>query len=175
VLRSDRVGTPSFIEDVQNAIWSVNASLPLADVRSMGDVYQRALARTSLTLLLLGITASMALLLGVIGIYGVISYSLAQRTHEIGIRIALGASSAALKRLVLGHVALLVGMGVAIGLLGAAALTRLMRTLLFGVDALDPATYAAVCALLVVAALVAAYLPARRAARVDPMHALRAE
>ncbi|HEX7237583.1 MAG TPA: ABC transporter permease [Gammaproteobacteria bacterium] len=175
VLRSDRVGTAGFIEDVQRAIWSVNASLPLADVQSMGDVYQRSLARTSLTLLLLGITASMALLLGVIGIYAVISYSLAQRTHEIGIRIALGAPSAVLKRLVLGHVALLVGIGVAIGLAGAAALTRLMRTLLFGVGALDPATYAAVSALLVGAALVTAYLPARRAARVDPMDALRAE
>jgi predicted permease len=175
VLRSDRVGTAGFIEDVQRAIWSVNASVPLADVQSMGDVYQRSLARTSLTLLLLGITASMALLLGVIGIYGVISYSLAQRTHEIGIRIALGAPSAALKRLVLGHVALLIGIGVTIGLVGAAALTRLMRTLLFGVGALDPATYAAVCALLVGAALVAGYLPARRASRVDPMHALRAE
>jgi predicted permease len=175
VLRSDRVGTPGFIEDVQRAIWSVNESLPLAGVQSMGDVYQRSLARTSLTLLLLGITASMALLLGVIGIYAVISYSLAQRTHEIGIRVALGARRAALERLVLGHVTLLVGIGVGVGLVGAAALTRLMRTLLFGVDALDPATYSAVCTLLLGAALVAAYLPARRAARVDPMHALRAE
>jgi predicted permease len=175
VLRGDRVGTSGFMEDVQRAIWSVNASLPLAEVQSMGDVYQRSLARTSLTLLLLGITASMALLLGVIGIYAVVSYSLAQRTHEIGIRIALGAPSAALKRLVLGQAALLVGIGLGVGLVGAAALTRVMRTLLFGVDALDPATYAAVCALLVGAALVAAYLPARRATRVDPMHALRAE
>jgi predicted permease len=175
VLHSDRVGTPGLIEDVQSAIWSVNASLPLADVQSMGDVYQRSLARTSLTLLLLGITASMALLLGVIGIYGVISYSLAQRTQEIGIRIALGAPSAALERLVLGHVALLVGIGLGVGLVAAAALMRLMRTLLFGVGSLDPATYAAVCALLVAAALLAGYIPARRAARIDPTHALRAE
>ena len=175
VLRSSRVGTPGFIEDVQRAIWSVNGSLPLADVQSMSDVYQRSLARTSLTLLLLGITASMALLLGVVGIYGVISYSVAQRTHEIGIRIALGAQGGAVQRLLLGQVAVLIGIGVALGLGGAAALTRLMKTLLFGVSALDPVTFGAVCVLLVGAALAAAYLPARRATRVDPMHALRME
>jgi hypothetical protein len=175
VLRSSRVGTPGFIEDVQRAIWSVNGSLPLADAQSMGDVHQRSLARTSLTLVLLGITASMALLLGLVGIYGVISYSLAQRTQEIGIRIALGAPSAALRRLVLGQAALWVGLGLAIGLVGAAALTRLMTKLLFGVSALDLTTYVAVCVLLVGAALTAAYLPARRATRVDPMEALRAE
>jgi predicted permease len=175
VLRSDRVGTPGFIEDVQRAIRSVRGSLPLADVQSMSDVHQRSLARTSLTLVLLGVTASMALLLGVVGIYGVISYSLAQRTQEIGIRIALGAQASALKRLLLGQAAVLVGVGAAIGLGGAAALTRLMGTLLFGVSALDPATYVAVCVLLVGAALAAAYLPARRAARVDPINALRAE
>jgi predicted permease len=175
VLRSERVGTPGFLEDVQRAIWSVNGTLPLANVQSMGDVYQRSLARTSLVLALLGITASMAVLLGMIGIYGVISYSLAQRTQEIGIRIALGAPSGALQRLVLGQVALWVGVGLALGLGGAAWLTRLMTSLLFGVGALDPATYGAVCALLIAAALAAAYVPARRATRVDPMHVLRAE
>ena len=175
LLRSDRIGTAGFIEDVQRAIWSVNGSLPLSDVQSMGDVYQRSLARTSLTLVLLGITASMALLLGVIGIYAVISYSLAQRTQEIGIRIALGSPGAALKRLLLGQVALLVGIGVAVGLGGAAALTRLMRSLLFGVTALDPTTYVAVSVVLIAAALLAGYLPARRATRVDPMQALRTE
>jgi putative ABC transport system permease protein len=175
VLRSERVGTPGLIEDVQRAIWSVSGNLPLADVQSMGDVYQRSLARTSLTLVLLGITASMALLLGVIGIYGMISYSLAQRTQELGIRLALGAPSDALKRLLLGQVALWVAAGLVIGVGGAAALTRLMSTLLFGVSALDPMTYGAVCVLLVGAALAAAYVPARRAGRVDPMLALRSD
>ena len=126
-------------------------------------------------LVLLGTTAVMALLLGVVGIYGVISYSLAQRTHEIGIRVALGAPSSALKRLVLSQVALLVGVGVAIGLAGAAALTRLMRTLLFGVSSLDMPVYVAGCILLVAASLAAAYLPARRATRIDAIQALKAE
>ena len=175
VLRSERVGTPGFLEEIQDAIWSVNGSLPVARAQSMEDVYRGALARTSLTLVLLAITASMALLLGLIGIYGVISYSLAQRTHEIGIRLALGAQNAALKRMLLGQVLLLVGVGVALGLGGAAALARLMRTLLYGVGELDPATYVAVSAVLIGAALLAAYLPARRVTRVDPMQALRTE
>ncbi|HVS22091.1 MAG TPA: ADOP family duplicated permease, partial [Gammaproteobacteria bacterium] len=175
LIRSERVGTPGFLEEIHGAIWSVNASLPLADVQSMADVYRRSLARTSLTLVLLGITAVMALLLGVVGIYGVISYSLSQRTHEIGIRVALGAPSSALKRLVLSQVALLVGVGVAIGLAGAAALTRLMRTLLFGVSSLDMPVYVGGCILLVAASLAAAYLPARRATRIDAIQALKAE
>jgi putative ABC transport system permease protein len=111
----------------------------------------------------------------VLGIYGVISYSLAQRTHELGIRIALGAPAGALKRVVLGQAALWVGAGLAIGLGAAAWLTRLMTTLLFGVRALDPITYVAVCVVLVGGGLAAAYIPARRATRVDPMQVLRAE
>jgi putative ABC transport system permease protein len=175
VLRSERVGTPGFVEEIQSAIWSVSGSLPLASVQSMDDVYRRSLARTSLTLVLLAITASMALLLGLIGVYGVISYSLAQRTHEIGVRLALGAQTATLKRMLLGQVLLLVGVGVGLGLAGAAALSRSLRTLLFGVGELDPATYVAVAAVLIVAALLAGYLPARRVTRIDPMQALRTE
>jgi ABC-type antimicrobial peptide transport system permease subunit len=141
----------------------------------LGDVYQRSLARTSLTLVLLAITGAMALLLGLVGIYGVISYALSQRTREIGIRMALGAQNAALKGMFVTQGLLLVVVGVVLGLGAAAALTRLMQSLLFGVAALDPATYAAVTATLVLTAALASYIPIRRVTRVDPVRALRAE
>jgi predicted permease len=175
VIRSERVGTAGLIADIQSAIWSIDRSLPLASVETLGDIYDRSMARTSLTLVLLGITAAMALLLGLLGIYSVISYMLAQRTREMGIRMALGARNSSLRRLLLGQVVALVGVGVAVGLVGAAGLTQLMESLLFGVTALDPITYVAVCAMLVVTALAAGYLPARRVTRIDPMRALREE
>jgi putative ABC transport system permease protein len=174
-IRSERVGTAGLLQDIQQAIWSVDPNLALARVETLGDVYDRSMARTSLTLVLLGITATMALLLGLLGIYSVISYMLAQRTREMGIRMALGARSSSLRRLLLGHVVALVAVGVAVGLVGAAGLTQLMESLLYGVAALDLVTYAAVCAVLVVTALVAAYLPARRVTRIQPTHALREE
>jgi ABC-type antimicrobial peptide transport system permease subunit len=124
---------------------------------------------------LLAITAGMALALGLVGIYGVISYLLAQRTREIGIRMALGAQHAVLKRMLLGHVLTLVVVGVVLGLGGAATLTWLMKSLLFGVSALDPMTYVAVSAILVSTAALAGYVPVRRVTRVDPMAALRTE
>jgi hypothetical protein len=175
VVRSERVGTSGFLEDLQRAIWSVDASLPLASVQTLGDFYDAATARAALTLVLLAITGGMALLLGLVGIYGVISYMLSQRTREIGIRIALGARHAALKRMLLSQVLLLVLIGVGLGLIGAAATTRLMESQLYGVTALDPATYGLVTLLLVATAALAGYLPARRVTRVDPMSALRAE
>ncbi|MBN1240868.1 MAG: ABC transporter permease [Gammaproteobacteria bacterium] len=175
VLRSERAGTAALLEDVQEAIWSVDPGLPLASVETLAEIHSRALARTSLTMLLLGITGAMALLLGLVGIYGVISYILTQRTAEMGIRMALGAQAAQLKRLLLGHVLALVGVGVAVGLAAAGILTRLMESLLFGVTALDVPTYAGVAAVLVATAAVAGWLPARRAARIDPMRALREE
>jgi ABC-type antimicrobial peptide transport system permease subunit len=153
----------------------VNGNLPLGSMQTLGELYDRSLARTSLTLVLLAITGAMALALGLVGIYGVLSYVLTQRTREIGIRMALGAQHAHVQRLLLGHVLVLVGVGVTIGLGGAALLTRLMESLLFGVTALDPATYVAVAAVLIVTGALAGYLPARRATRVDPMLALRAE
>jgi predicted permease len=175
VVRSERVGTPGFFTEIQQAVWSLNGNLPLGTVQTLGDAYDRSMARTSLTLVLLAITAAMALALGLIGIYGVLSYVLTQRTREIGIRIALGAQQSQVKRLMLGHVLALVGIGVALGLGGAALLTRLMESLLFGVTALDPATYVAVAAVLTATGVLAGYLPARRATRVDPMLALRAD
>jgi putative ABC transport system permease protein len=175
VVRSDRAGTPAFLREVEQAVWSVNANLPLGSVVTLGDVYDRSLARTSLTLVLLGVTAAMALALGLVGIYGVLSYVLTQRTREIGIRVALGAQASQVQRMLLGHVLLLLGVGVALGLGGAALLTRFMESLLFGVTALDPPTYVAVAAILVLTGILAGYLPARRATRVDPMSALRAE
>jgi predicted permease len=175
VIRSERVGTPGFVEDIQRAIWSVDGNLPVASVRTLGDIYEEAMARTSLTLALLGITAAMALLLGLVGIYGTISYMLARRTREIGIRIALGAPRFAVRRLLLAQVVVLVGFGVALGLGGAAALARLMTSLLFGITAFDAPTYIAVSALLIATGLLAGYLPARRASRIDPMTALREE
>jgi predicted permease len=175
VVRSERAGTPAFLREVEQAVWSVNGNLPLGSVVTLGDVYARSMARTSLMLVLLGITAAMALALGLVGIYGVLSYVVTQRTREIGIRMALGAQRAQLKRVVLGNVLALVAAGVALGLGGAALLTRLMESQLFGVTALDPATYGAVAAVLIVTGALAGYLPARRATRIDPMAALRAE
>jgi predicted permease len=175
VVRSERVGTPGFLTEIQQAVWSLNGNLPLGTVQTLGDAYDRSMARTSLTLVLLAITAAMALALGLVGIYGVLSYVLTQRTREIGIRIALGAQQSQVKRLMLGHVLGLVGVGVVLGLVGAAVLTRLMESLLFGVTALDPATYVSVAVILIATGAVAGYLPARRATRVDPMAALRAE
>jgi len=174
-VRSERVGTPGFVEELQRAVWAVNPDLPLGSVEPLGAVYERSMARTSLTLVLLAITSGMALLLGLVGLYAVIAYVLAQRTREMGIRMALGAPAGALKGMLLRQVLALVAVGVALGVGGAAALTRLMESLLFGVTALDPATYVAVTAALFVVALLAGYLPARRVTRIDPMQSLRAE
>ncbi len=175
IVRSERVGTAGFLEDIQDAIWSVDGSLPLANVQTMNDYYERSMARTSLTLVLLTITGAMALLLGLVGVYGVISHMLSQRTKEIGIRIALGAQNADLKRMLLSQVLLLVTVGVALGLGGAATLSGFLESQLFGVTALDPTTYLVVSALLVAAAALAGYLPARRVIRIDPVQALREE
>jgi predicted permease len=175
VVRSERVGTAGFLEDLQSAVWSVDPTLPLGSAQTLGDLYDRSMARTALTLVLLAIAGAMALGLGLVGIYGVISYMLSLRTREIGIRMALGAHSATLKRFLLRQVLALVLIGTALGLGGALALAQAMESLLFGVTAFDPATYAIVAILLVATAAVAGYLPARRVTRVDPMQALRAE
>jgi predicted permease len=175
VIRSDRAGTQSFLNEVRQAVWSVNSNLPLASVRTMEDVYGKSMARTSFTLVMLGIAGAMALALGIIGIYGVISYTVSQRKREIGIRLALGAQSGDVVGMVLRQGAKLALVGVCIGVAAALVLARLMTSLLFGVTAHDPLTFAAVATLLVLIALVACYIPARRAMKVDPMVALRYE
>ncbi|HEX7237563.1 MAG TPA: ABC transporter permease [Gammaproteobacteria bacterium] len=174
-VRSERVGDPGFVEELQRAVWAVSPELPLGSVEPLGAVYDRSMARTSLTLVLLAITSGMALLLGLVGIYAVIAYVLAQRTRELGIRMALGARAGALKGMLVRHVLALVAIGVVLGAGAAAALSRLMESLLFGVTALDPTTYVAVSGTLFAVALLAGYLPARRVTRIDPMQSLRAE
>jgi predicted permease len=173
VIRSERAGTQTFLDEVRQAVWSVNSNLPLANVRTMQTVYDKSLARTSFTLAMLGIAGSMALALGMIGIYGVISYTVSQRKREIGIRLALGAQGRDVLQMVLSQGAKMALLGVAIGMVVAFGLTRLMASLLFGVSPLDPYTFGVVAALLTVVALAACYLPARRATKVDPMTALR--
>jgi putative ABC transport system permease protein len=144
-------------------------------VRTMADLQHDSMARTSFTLVMLGIAAVMALLLGSIGIYGVVSYTVARRTREMGLRVAMGAEPGRVTRMVLRQGFVLALVGVAVGVVGAAGATRLMEAVLFGVSPVDPVTYGAVAAGLIAIALVATWVPARRAARVDPMEALRAE
>jgi predicted permease len=174
-VRSNRTGTEGFLNEVRQAVWSVNSNLPLASVQTMQEIYGRSLARTSFTLVMLAIAGAMAFLLGIIGIYGVISYSVSQRSREIGIRLALGAQQSEVKRMFLFSGLALAGIGVGIGLATAAGLMQLMKSLLFGISPLDPLTYAAAPLVLVAAAVLASYLPARRAAAVDPVVALRTE
>jgi predicted permease len=175
VLRSDRAGTEGFLNEVRQAVWSVNSTLPLASVRTMQGVYGKSLARTSFTLVMLGIAGAIALTLGIIGIYGVISYTVSQRQREIGIRLALGAQGGDVLQMVLRQGAKTALVGVAIGIAAALGLTELMRSLLFGVSPQDPLTLASVAALLTLVALLASFIPARRAMRVDPAVALRYE
>lgn len=175
VIRSKRVGTEGFLNRVRQAVWSVNASLPLASVRTMQEIYDESLATTSFTLVMLGIAGAMALMLGLIGIYGVISYAVSQRSREIGIRVALGAEPRALRWLFVRYGLALAGVGTVTGLAAAAGLTRLMKSVLFGISPVDPLTYTAVPLVLVAATVLASYLPARRAAAMDPVETLRAE
>jgi predicted permease len=175
VIRSERAGRESFLNEVHAAVWSVNSELPLASVRTMQEVYDQSVARTSFTLVMLGIAGAMALALGIIGIYGVMSYTVSQRSREIGIRLALGAQGEDVMQMVLRQGAKLALVGVLIGIVAALALSRLMTNLLFGVTAHDPLTFVAVAALLILVALLACYIPARRATLVDPIVALRSE
>jgi predicted permease len=175
VLRTERVKSPTLLKEIQQAVWSINGSLPVANVRTLSDVMSASMAQTSFALVMLAIAAAVALMLGVVGIYGVIAYVASQRTKEIGIRIALGAVSRDVTGLFLRQGLLLAGVGIAIGMAVAGAATRVMTALLYGVGALDPVTYVAVALGLGLTAMLASYLPAARAARVDPAEALRRE
>jgi predicted permease len=175
VVRSDRTGNAGFLNEIRQAVSSVNSELPLTSVRTMQNLYDHSLARTSFALVMLAIAGSMALVIGVIGIYGVISYTVSQRTREIGIRLALGAQRSAITTMFLRHALLLAGTGAAIGLAAAFGLMRLMNSLLFGTSPHDPLTYILVPAVLLMVAVFASYLPARRAAAVDPANTLRAD
>ena len=175
IVRSPLAGSEAFLKEIRETIWSVNPNLPLADVHTLGFFYTHSMARTSFTLIMLAVAGGMALLLGVVGIYGVIACSVSQRVREIGIRMALGAETQSLTNMFVRHGLILTGIGAAFGLIAAAIAMRLMSSLLFHVNPVDPVTYVAVTLGLIATAFLASYLPSRRAANVDPVEALRAE
>jgi predicted permease len=176
-LRSDRTGTESLLADIRRAVAEVAPDLPIAAVGTLAQTYRNhpSIARSSFSLALLGIAGATALLLSIVGIYGVLAYAITQRRREVGIRVALGAAPRAVKRMFVYRGMILSGIGIGLGAAIAAGLTRLMSSLLFGVTPLDVATFAAAAAFLAAAALFASYIPARRAATIDPMETLRAE
>lgn len=175
VIRSRRAGSASFMSEVERAVWSVDSDLALADASTLGALYTKSMARTSFTLVMLCVAGSMALLLGIVGIYGVISYAVAQRTREIGIRMALGAERQALTGLFVRQGLWLTAIGVAIGLVTAFLSVRLITALLFNVSPLDPWSYGIATLCVIGIAWIACYVPSRRAAVVNPVDALRAE
>jgi ABC-type antimicrobial peptide transport system permease subunit len=174
-IRSDRAGSESLLTQVRDAISSVQADVALTRVRTLGEVYGRSMAATSFALVMLVIAAALALLLGIVGIYGVTAYSVTQRRREIGIRAALGAPRRALEAIFVRHGVKLAVAGVGCGLAGAWALTRVMASLLFATSPLDPTVYALVSLGLVSIAALASYVPARRATLVDPVQTLRGD
>jgi putative ABC transport system permease protein len=160
---------------VKSQIWKIDNRIPVTKVLTMSEVMAASVAEQRFNALMFGLFAGVAMLLAGVGIYGVMSYSVTQRTHEIGVRMALGASSRDVLKMILRQGAVVTLAGLGVGLAGAFALTRLMSSLLYGVTATDPATFACISVALVVVALAACYIPARRATRVDPMIALRYE
>jgi predicted permease len=174
-IRSDRAETDEFVKRISEAIWAVNPNLPLARVQTMAEIYDRSMSRSSFTLVMLAIAGFMALALGIVGIYGVISYGISQRTREVGIRIALGAKGSEVQRLFLRQGLAITAIGIVAGTSAALALTRWMSSLLFGVSPFDLITYAAVSIILILAAGLASYLPSVRTTRVNPIDSLRTE
>jgi predicted permease len=174
-IRTPRAGSESLMKDVRQAVWSVDANLPLTGIHTQDYYYQKSISRTSFTLVMLGIAAAIALLLGIVGLYGVIAYSASQRTREIGIRIALGAQRNSITTMFVRQGLVLAGCGIGCGLFLALGATRLLKSLLFHVSPVDPATYVLACIALCVAASLASYIPSRRTVAVNPVDALRAE
>jgi ABC-type antimicrobial peptide transport system permease subunit len=174
-VRSPGAGTEAFLKRVRQAVAAINPTSPVVRAGTLQDIYGNSMAQTSFALVMLAIAGGMALVLGVIGVYGVIAYTVEQRRREVGIRMALGAPAAAVKRMFLRRGLVLACLGIGFGLAAATAFSRLMSSLLFGVAPFDPATYGATAAALLVAATAATYIPARRAASVDPMETLRGE
>jgi predicted permease len=175
VVRTPRAGSASLVKELQRAVWSIDSEMPLADPTTVGKLYTKSMARISFTLVMLCVAGSMALMLGVVGIYGVISYAVSQRTREIGIRMALGAQPRELTTLFVKQGLWLTGIGIACGVVAAFAAMRLMSSLLFGVSPRDPWTFAGTIACVIAISWLACYLPSRRAATVDPANTLRSE
>ena len=170
-----RNAPPGLIEEVKKQIWSLDSQLPVSDVHPMDDLLAVSIAQQRFNMLLLGLFAALALILAAVGIYGAMAYAVNQRTHEIGIRTALGAQRRDVLRLVMREGTKIAFFGITSGIAGALALTRLMASLLFEVKPTDPSTFAGVAILLALVALAACYIPALRATKVDPMVALRYE
>jgi hypothetical protein len=175
VVHSDRAGAESLRSEIQQAEWQVNSNLPVASMQTLGDIYSRSMARTSFTLVMLAIAGVMALALSLIGIYGVISYAVSQRTREIGIRMALGAQKGELRWMFVRSALALTAVGVVIGLGAGAVVARMLRTLLFGVGPLDPLSFATVPFILAAASALASFLPASRVVGINPVDALKDE
>jgi len=175
VIRTPRAGSESLVKEIRQAVWSLNPDLPLDSVRTLQHLYDRSMARTSFTTVMLALAGGMALLLGTVGIYGVIAYAVTQRTREIGIRMALGAQRYEVTRYFVRYGLTLAAIGIACGLVSAMALARVMASLLFGVSPMDPISYVAVSVSLAAAAMLASYVPALRATGINPVTALRAE
>ena len=165
----------SLVAAVKNQIQTIDKDLPIDEAKTMQQLLAESVSGRRFNMLLLSVFALVALVLALVGIYGVMSYTVTQRTHEIGIRVAIGAQSRDVFRMVIGQGMILAMIGVAFGLVGAFALTRLMTSMLFGVEPTDPATFISITALIIVVALVACYIPGRRAAKVNPLEALRYE
>jgi ABC-type antimicrobial peptide transport system permease subunit len=174
-IRSSRAGTEELNRELRAAVWSVDPNLPVTWVRTLEDIYKLTEARTTFALVTLAVAACAALALGVVGLYGVLSYAVTLRRREIAIRLALGAQQREVRGQFVRKGVLLAAFGIAVGLAAAAGVTRLMASLLYEVEPVDPLTYAVVAVALVAVAALASYVPARRASAVDPAESLAAE